>query len=56
MQARRALGVTDPRDMLYAHATIARSADLVDKDKDLVKVDYNRSYQTIYMIWDFLVE
>lgn len=49
MQARRALGVTDPRDMLYAHATIARSADLVDKDKDLVKVDYNRSCQTIYM-------
>lgn len=43
LQAHRALGVSDPRDMLYAHATIARSADLVDKDKDLIKVDYSRS-------------
>lgn len=49
LQARRALGVTDPRDMLYAHSTIARSAELVDEYRELIKVDYSRSCQKLYM-------
>ncbi|KUJ06966.1 uncharacterized protein LY89DRAFT_661119 [Mollisia scopiformis] len=49
LQARRALGVTDPRDMLYAHSTIARSAELVDGYGELIRVDYSRSCQKLYM-------
>ena len=48
LKSRRGLGVTDPRDMLFAHTNISRTAEVWEKYRDLIQVDYNKSCLEVY--------
>ena len=48
LKSRRGLGVTDPKDMLFAHTNVARTAEVQEKYRYLIDVDYNRSCPEVY--------
>jgi hypothetical protein len=48
LQTRRGLGVSDPRDMLFAHRATLSVADGTEKEKGLAKVDYGKSCAEVY--------
>ncbi|PMD61290.1 HET-domain-containing protein [Hyaloscypha bicolor E] len=48
LQSRRALGATDPRDIVFAHVLIARSVDVVGKYRDLIQADYSKDCSQVY--------
>jgi hypothetical protein len=48
LQFRRGLGVTDPRDMLFAHTIIARTADVAERYREFVKVDYGQDCAEVF--------
>ncbi|KAG4433778.1 hypothetical protein IFR05_010745 [Cadophora sp. M221] len=50
LSSRRALGVTDPRDMVYAHLGLLGSGpDITGHRKLFVDVDYGKSIQEVYV-------
>jgi hypothetical protein len=45
---RTALGVTDPRGMIFAHTIVARSADGTEKYPDLIQIDCGKDCALVY--------
>jgi hypothetical protein len=49
LSSRRGIGVSDPRDMLFAHIGISRLAEQKDNDhQELIRVDYGQECSQVY--------